>query len=232
MRSATEIIMDRDHELTVVPSWGKKYMRFRQGDQQDLNDPTGIDIEEGELLYGIIRMLKPDNVLETGTNLGISTRYIGVALECNNRGHLITVEHDTTICGRAAVKLASYPRVELVRGDATTLTTDRMFDFMWLDTELHTRYAEAARFWECLKPGGMIGLHDLPHVIMPQFGPVPPQLREKMKIGELRFICFNSEHGVTLMQKSQGQVWGMLSEGKIWCGVDTFDGIERGVIPC
>lgn len=45
------------------------------------------------LLYLLIRTLKPINVIELGTNIGISSAYIGAALKINNQnGKLITLD--------------------------------------------------------------------------------------------------------------------------------------------
>jgi len=50
------------------------------------------EVEMGELLYGLIRMLKPDLVVETGTYKGGATRYMARACKENDSGHVVTCE--------------------------------------------------------------------------------------------------------------------------------------------
>jgi predicted O-methyltransferase YrrM len=45
---------------------------------------AGIEVETGEFLYAMTRLLKPDRVLETGTHWGIGAAYMGTALKDNH----------------------------------------------------------------------------------------------------------------------------------------------------
>lgn len=52
-----------------------------------------VCLEEADLLYALIRALKPLNVLELGTGLGLTARFIGEALAANgDEGFLISEE--------------------------------------------------------------------------------------------------------------------------------------------
>lgn len=53
---------------------------------------ASIPFKYGLLLFKIIRNFKPNNSLELGTCLGISTSYLASALEINNKCKLITIE--------------------------------------------------------------------------------------------------------------------------------------------
>lgn len=57
-------------------------------------DIASLDEGSADLLYGLVRGLMPDFVLETGTHKGRSTRAIATALEANEQGHMITVDMD------------------------------------------------------------------------------------------------------------------------------------------
>lgn len=56
----------------------------------------GVEQEVGEFLYGLVRILKPNHVLETGTHKGIASSYMGSALKENTKGKLTTVEYEQT----------------------------------------------------------------------------------------------------------------------------------------
>lgn len=49
------------------------------------------------LLYNLVRKFRPKTVLEMGTSLGFSAAYMGLALQQNDRGRLITLEGDPSI---------------------------------------------------------------------------------------------------------------------------------------
>src|SRR3990167_3370187 len=64
-------------------------------------DDGAVECETGELIYGFIRRLKPQNVLSTGIYTGISDLFIGMALKENGFGHLEAVEYEKTHIDRA-----------------------------------------------------------------------------------------------------------------------------------
>lgn len=53
-----------------------------------------IEIETGELLYGLVRAIKPTNAVETGTFEGFSAINIARALKNNGQGILWTIDSD------------------------------------------------------------------------------------------------------------------------------------------
>lgn len=168
------------------------------------NNPTGIANEEGEFLYGLVRMLRPTNVLETGTNIGVSTRYIAQGLFDNKKGRLVTIEHDKTCCQYAAERLVPYKDyVEVLCGDVGHYTPPHNLDLLWLDTELRLRYGELVRFFPKVVPGGIICIHDLWCLDFNEFGGVPDQMKKWLRSGELRVITFQTPHGVTMFQKAR-----------------------------
>ncbi len=56
-----------------------------------------VSLEEAEFLYALVRATRPARVLELGTGLGVSARFIGEALAANGVGTLWTVETDPDI---------------------------------------------------------------------------------------------------------------------------------------
>jgi predicted O-methyltransferase YrrM len=52
----------------------------------------GIGFDDGIILYGLARALRPDSVIETGVAAGVSTSFFAAALVENNRGRLFSVE--------------------------------------------------------------------------------------------------------------------------------------------
>lgn len=69
-----------------------------------------VAVDEADLLYALIRALKPLNVLEFGTGLGLTARFIAEALLANgSEGFLITVEPNPEYADQAATLLTGLP---------------------------------------------------------------------------------------------------------------------------
>ena len=61
-------------------------VRRQQGHQ------GGISLEDGIVLYGIVRALKPEYVIETGVAAGVSNSFLNAALVENGSGMLYSIE--------------------------------------------------------------------------------------------------------------------------------------------
>lgn len=59
---------------------------------EHLRDGDAITLEEGELLYALVRAIKPLICVETGTHKGLSTHYIAQALKDNGDGQVVTCD--------------------------------------------------------------------------------------------------------------------------------------------
>ena len=75
------------------------------------------------------------------------------------------------------------------------------FSEFWLDTELNQRFAELLRFFPRMTFGAVACIHDLPRLDVPEFGPVPAELRSLLDSGRLAMMNFPTPHGVTVFQK-------------------------------
>lgn len=66
----------------------------RQGFFSDFEPPKAgsISLDEGAVLYVLVRLLEPENVVETGPGMGMSSTFILAGLEANNKGHLYSID--------------------------------------------------------------------------------------------------------------------------------------------
>lgn len=72
-------------------------------------DDMGVEVEVAEFLYGLVRLLKPTFVVESGTGQGYAATALASALQANGHGHLETFEPLPTFQALAASRLAPLP---------------------------------------------------------------------------------------------------------------------------
>lgn len=193
--------------------WNEEYVE--NGGFSSFND-AGIECETGEFLYSLVRLLKPENILETGTHWGVGATYMGKALQANQKGELTTIEFLPPIHLKAISRLRdqglfSIPNARnIVRPllmDVADFVPDRQYELILLDTEPQTRFAELIKFFDALKPGGFVFIHDLHrhmHQIPNQehgfawpYGVIPEEMKDLIKNDRLRPFHFTTPRGLT-----------------------------------
>jgi hypothetical protein len=102
----------------------------------------GIEVETGEFLYGLVRVMKPQLILESGTGYGGSTRYLAQALEANDRGWLVTYESNEEYFGKAE----KLPRTQYLLG-STLDWQDAAPDLVFLDSAPISLRLQELRYW-------------------------------------------------------------------------------------
>jgi len=206
----TSTLMKLDNTLKRKPEPSNdNYSMFNTG---------GVEIEVGEYLYGLVRMIKPEKVLETGTHKGISAMYIASALKHNGKGKLTTIEFDEKLAEEAFNRLRRtnvLTQAEIIKMSSLEYKTEDMFDFVLLDTEPDIRFKEFKQFWNNVKPGGIIIIHDL-HSHLGQtktkahgmnhwpFGDFKKFFGDKILDHEVQVTSFFTPRGITMFQKAHG----------------------------
>lgn len=174
----------------------------------------GIECETGEFLYGLIRLIKPLHVLETGTHFGIGASYMGLALLDNAKdgapGKLDTIEFLPEIHEKAKERMRILGLNNIVAchfGDAGSFIPIDRYSLILLDTEPQTRFQELVRFEPYLNEGGFVFIHDL-HRHMHQiaidghefawpYGTIPEAMKTLIREGILRPFHFSTPRGLT-----------------------------------
>lgn len=204
----TQRILDLDPTLQIhnEGEWSGTKSLFSA-----FND-AGVECEVGEFLYAVTRLLKPQNVLETGTHWGIGATYIGHAIKDNGHGFLQTLEFnnenfikaDERLHKQGLEKYATTYLLDVSKVEANNITK---YDLIFLDTEPQTRFSELEKFYPMLNEGGYIFIHDL-HRHMHQipveghewgwpYGKIPKEMDYLIKHGDLRPFHFPTPRGFT-----------------------------------
>lgn len=167
----------------------------------------GVECEVGEFLFGLVKMMKPLEILETGTFQGWSSSYIASALKSNDMGHLDTIEFTEAHLNKAKQKWAKLGIDKFITPHFTSsleFKSKKQYDILMLDTEPQIRFMEVDRYWNNLKPGGIIILHDL-HSEMGTSSGVWHGLdliKDKIKEHELSVVNFYTPRGLTLLRRA------------------------------
>jgi predicted O-methyltransferase YrrM len=124
---------------------------------------AGLEAETGEFLYGLLRVLKPKRVLETGSHVGVGAAYLGMALKKNKYGILDTIEFLPELHFQAVQRIQLMELIDYVKlhfGDVAKFDPgENRYQFILLDTEPQTRFAEFEKFWPYLDEGGFLFIH-------------------------------------------------------------------------
>lgn len=137
---------------------------------------AGSGEAEHFILYGLLRMLNPEKVLEIGVSRGHMTSWLALALEDNaSGGKLISVDNWSRAHGGEATSPARAQKrlhdnkiktsVDFVKSDSVPFMESQetdSFDFVWVDGD-HSFEGAKADILQALricKPGGTIAVHD------------------------------------------------------------------------
>lgn len=146
---------------------------------EHLRDGAAIVPEEGELLYALVRAIKPKVCVETGTHKGLSTHYIAQALHDNGEGHLYTCdpfdyEQETTHQQSSLKDWFTYYRMRGV-----DLVPPTPIDFFFCDGfhEKEHVLGEIEHFFPALSKNALVVFHDCDDI---------PESWEKMVNGAIQ----------------------------------------------
>lgn len=167
-------------------------------------DPMTAEKEVLDLLYAIVRALKPRLVVETGTFSGISSTYIARALRENGRGRLITCEMDPVVHENACERFRAEglsSTIDCRLGSSLDLQIDDEIDLLYCDSDLKVRGAEVRRFIGNVNPFGLILMHDAGS----RFHFVRQAALEMEAEGLISVVLLSTPRGLVIAQKREGR---------------------------
>jgi predicted O-methyltransferase YrrM len=183
--------------------------------------PSGLG-DSAELLYGLVRSIKPETCVEIGSALGKSASYIGMALKENGRGTLYAIDpHESTEWNdvNAADSLKEFTRnisavgvrqqVSIIRSysDVAALDWRLPIDLLFIDGD-HS-YVGVKRDWELflphVKPSGIVIFHDTIWDLPPYAGTIRSDMGVPRFLDELRqqgypVLTISRDYGLSLVQ--------------------------------
>jgi hypothetical protein len=155
-------------------------------------DPHSTECEVTELVAAFVRALQPEYIVETGTCWGQTAEAIGVALQANGHGRLVSLEVEPEKVAFSAERCAGLP-VDVVQQSSLEFTPTEPVGFAFFDSLLQLRIPEFERYRPHLMRGAIVGFHDTG----PHFGAFGAQIAA---LGGVRTIQLPTPRGVTFAQ--------------------------------
>ncbi|HTU82642.1 MAG TPA: glycosyltransferase family 2 protein [Candidatus Acidoferrales bacterium] len=144
-------------EKTAEPAGGKSPQLW------SMFDGFTAEVEVLDFVYALVRLLKPDCALETGTWLGRLAIAIAAGMRENGFGHLTTLELDADAAAIASHNLEREGLGEFVSvivGNSLAFEPAEQYRFALFDSELSLRPLELRRFYDHLEPRATVVFHD------------------------------------------------------------------------
>ena len=192
-----------------------------EGKGYSMWDDGGVEAEVGTFLYGLVRMIKPKLILETGLYTGVSCSYMAQGLNDNGYGKIDSVEYEQAHINTARERISrlnlqnfvNFNKCDSMNFNPQLLDTER-YDLILLDTEMNLRLHELIKFYPYLRDGGFVFIHDMPPSVCvgninsdhPDFinwpvGIIPEEVKSFVKEGKLRPMFFPNPRGMLSFYK-------------------------------
>lgn len=120
-------------------------------------DQNASEYEVGEFLAGLVRLLKPQRVLETGCYYGDTSLAIARALKQNGHGWLYTCDTDEEMCAHVSRESKDLPLIVRPWTAAELVGKEREIDLAFID---HSGDRASTLHFLGMARHGIVTLHD------------------------------------------------------------------------
>ena len=184
-------------------------------------DGNTAETEVLDFLYTLVRLVKPEHAVETGTWLGRSAVAIASALRDNGFGHLISMEADPEVVRYAMAEIVAAGLedwVEIITDQSLNFRPQNELQFALLDSDIKVRADEFRHFYEKLVPGATVVFHDTGV----QHAGMADSIRELIAQSQLDGSFFQTPRGIFVgsvrrpPEPSRGKKGHRLMERKWW----------------
>lgn len=126
-------------------------------------DSMTAEVEVLEFLRCLVRTVKPQTIVETGTFMGISTLWLAEGLKANGFGRIVTCEYDPAVYAKAKERIEGSGLGQWIdcRNESSLETKIQgAIDLLFSDSDPSLREQEVRRFLPQMNPNGLILMHD------------------------------------------------------------------------
>jgi len=167
-------------------------------------DSMTAEVEVLEFLRCLVRTMKPQLVVETGTFMGISTLWIAEGLKANGFGKVVTCEYDAKVFAKAKERFATSSLAQWIEArNESSLETkvNGTIDLLFSDSDPPLREQEVRRFLPQMNPNGVILMHDASSHLKT----VREAALEMEQEGLISVVLMPTPRGLVVAQKRAGR---------------------------
>jgi len=167
-------------------------------------DGMGTEVEVLEFIRSLVRVLKPEVAVETGTYLAFGSLYIAEGMKQNGFGVLHTAEPNKEYWQPAYQRLVGYEdHVQFYHMTGIQMI-DRIqetIDFAFLDSNIDTRIGEMRALMSRLKDNGVVAVHDTSVFHQQNSGGPRKPFHAFAATHSMQIINLDSPRGITLLRR-------------------------------
>lgn len=188
----------------VQPEWIPSTPECAHPERWQMLDPQSAEMEVLDLLEALIKAVKPELIVETGTFIGHSAIRMARALQANGFGRIVTIEYDPAVFAKArqnidASGLAGW--IEYRNASSLETRITGAIDLLYSDSDVSIREQEVRRFLPQIKPRGLVLIHDSSS----HFRVVREAALRLEAEGLLSVVLLSTPRGLCIAQKRQGR---------------------------
>ncbi|HET9183607.1 MAG TPA: CmcI family methyltransferase [Candidatus Angelobacter sp.] len=167
-------------------------------------DPQSAEVEVLDLLEALIKAVKPELIVETGTFIGHSAIRMARALQSNGFGRIITIEYDPIVFAKARQNIdgSGLGRwIEYRNASSLETAIKGAIDLLYCDSDVNIREQEVRRFLPQVRPRGLVLIHDASS----HFKVVREAALRLEEEGLLSVVLLSTARGLCIAQKREGR---------------------------
>ena len=152
-----------EHGDVLQPEYHRATPECPHPERWSMYDSMTAEVEVLEFLRCLVRTIKPQLVVETGTFMGISTLWIAEGLKANGFGKIVTCEYDSKVFAKAKERFGGSGLAQWIEArNESSLETkiNGSIDLLFSDSDPPLREQEVRRFLPQMNPNGVILMHD------------------------------------------------------------------------
>ncbi|HEY1265257.1 MAG TPA: CmcI family methyltransferase [Terriglobales bacterium] len=167
-------------------------------------DPQSAEIEVLDFLESLVRTVKPELIVETGTFVGHSAIRMARALKANGFGKIITIEFDPAIYTKANERFQASGLGDWIEARNASSLDSRIegtIDVLFSDSDSPIREAEIRKFLPQIRANGLVLVHDASS----SFKVVREAALRLEQEGLLSVVLLSTPRGLVVAQKREGR---------------------------
>src|SRR3984893_12032697 len=151
------------HGDILQPEYSRATPECPHPERWHMYDSMSAEVEVLDFLQQLVKTVKPELIVETGTFSGLSTLRFAEGLKANGFGRVITCEYDAKIFAAAKQRFGSSDLgkwIEARNESSLEMKVEGTIDMLFCDSDTPLREREVRRFLPQMNASGLILMHD------------------------------------------------------------------------